>query len=49
MILAVENVVKQYSRRFKPGFRLEASFTVEQPAIVGVMGPTARARRRCSS
>ena len=39
MILAVENVVKQYSRRFKPGFRLEASFTVEQPAIVGVMGP----------
>jgi len=39
MILQVENVVKQYSRRFKPTFRLEASFSVEKPAIVGVMGP----------
>ena len=39
MILSVENVVKQYRRRFKPGFRLEASFSVEKPAIVGVMGP----------
>ncbi len=39
MILSVENVVKQYRRGFKPGFRLEASFTVEKPAIVGVMGP----------
>jgi ABC-type multidrug transport system ATPase subunit len=39
MILHVENVVKQYSRRFKPTFRLEASFSVEKPAIVGVMGP----------
>jgi ABC-type multidrug transport system ATPase subunit len=39
VILSVENVVKQYRRRFKPGFRLEASFTVEKPAIVGVMGP----------
>jgi len=39
MILSVENVVKQYSRRFKPTFRLEASFSVEKPAIVGVMGP----------
>ncbi|MBC7802866.1 MAG: ATP-binding cassette domain-containing protein [Candidatus Parcubacteria bacterium] len=39
MILRVENVVKQYSRRFKPTFRLEASFSVEKPAIVGVMGP----------
>ena len=39
MILDVENVVKQYSRRFKPTFRLEASFSVEKPAIVGVMGP----------
>jgi ABC-type Na+ transport system ATPase subunit NatA len=39
VILSVENVVKQYSRRFKPTFRLEASFSVEKPAIVGVMGP----------
>jgi ABC-type multidrug transport system ATPase subunit len=39
MILQVENVVKQYSRRFKPTFRREASFSVEKPAIVGVMGP----------
>jgi len=39
MILHVENVVKQYRRRFKPGFRLEASFSVEKPSIVGVMGP----------
>jgi len=39
MILSVENVVKQYSRRFKPTFRLEANFSVEKPEIVGVMGP----------
>ena len=39
MILRVENVVKQYRRRFTDGFRLQASFAVEKPAIVGVMGP----------
>jgi ABC-type multidrug transport system ATPase subunit len=39
MILAVENLVKEYRRRWKTSFRLEASFTVERPAIVGVMGP----------
>ena len=39
MILSVENVVKQYTRRFKPTFRLEASFSIEKPSIVGVMGP----------
>lgn len=39
MILSVENVVKQYTRRFRPTFRLEASFSVEKPSIVGVMGP----------
>ena len=39
MILTVENVVKQYTRRFKPTFRLEASFSIEKPSIVGVMGP----------
>ena len=38
-ILQVENLVKQYRRRFKSGFRLEAGFTVDKPAIVGVMGP----------
>ncbi|MBI1942602.1 MAG: ATP-binding cassette domain-containing protein [Betaproteobacteria bacterium] len=39
MILSVENLVKLYRRRFRQTFRLEASFTVEHPAIVGVMGP----------
>ena len=39
MILRVEDLVKQYRRRFTDGFRLEASFTVEKPAIIGVMGP----------
>jgi ABC-type multidrug transport system ATPase subunit len=39
MILRVEGLVKQYRRRFKDGFRLEADFTVEKPSIVGVMGP----------
>ena len=39
MILSVENLVKQYRRGFKPGFRLEANFSIEKPAIVGVMGP----------
>jgi ABC-type branched-subunit amino acid transport system ATPase component len=39
MILSVENVVKEYSRRWRTTFRLEADFRVEKPAIVGVMGP----------
>lgn len=39
MILAVENVVKEYSRRWRTTFRLEADFVVEKPQIVGVMGP----------
>ncbi|NJN39933.1 MAG: ATP-binding cassette domain-containing protein [Gammaproteobacteria bacterium] len=42
MILSVENVVKQYTRGWlwrTPTFRLEAAFTVEEPEIVGVMGP----------
>ena len=39
MILSVEALVKQYRRGFKPGFRLEASFAIEKPSIVGVMGP----------
>jgi ABC-type multidrug transport system ATPase subunit len=41
-MLAVENVVKEYSRGLlnrQVTFRLEASFTVEHPQIVGVMGP----------
>jgi len=41
-ILAVENVVKEYARgwpRRQVTFRLEAAFSVEQPSIVGVMGP----------
>jgi ABC-type branched-subunit amino acid transport system ATPase component len=41
-LLAVENVVKEYRRgalRREVTFRLEASFTVERPEIVGVMGP----------
>jgi len=39
MILSVEGLVKEYTRRWKTTFRLEASFAVEQPEIVGVMGP----------
>jgi ABC-type branched-subunit amino acid transport system ATPase component len=39
MILSVEGLVKEYSRRWKTTFRLEASFTVENPGIIGVMGP----------
>jgi ABC-type multidrug transport system ATPase subunit len=39
MLLAVENLVKEYRRRWRTTFRLEASFTVEKPEIVGVMGP----------
>ena len=41
-ILAVENVVKEYTRGFlarQVTFRLEAAFAVERPEIVGVMGP----------
>ena len=38
-ILGVEGLVKEYRRRWKTTFRLEASFTVEKPEIVGVMGP----------
>jgi ABC-type multidrug transport system ATPase subunit len=39
MLLSVENLVKEYRRRWQTTFRLEASFTVEKPEIVGVMGP----------
>jgi ABC-type branched-subunit amino acid transport system ATPase component len=39
MLLSVENLVKEYSRRWRTTFRLEASFSVERPEIVGVMGP----------
>jgi ABC-type Na+ transport system ATPase subunit NatA len=38
-ILSVEGLVKEYRRRWKATFRLEASFAVEKPEIVGVMGP----------
>jgi ABC-type multidrug transport system ATPase subunit len=41
-LLAVDNLVKEYSRGVfsrQVTFRLEASFSVEQPGIVGVMGP----------
>lgn len=38
-ILSVEGLVKEYRRRWKTTFRLEADFRVEQPGIVGVMGP----------
>ena len=39
MLLSVENLVKEYRRRGKASFRLEADFRVEGPEIVGVMGP----------
>jgi ABC-type branched-subunit amino acid transport system ATPase component len=41
-LLAVDNVVKEYARGLfqrAVTFRLEASFRVEQPEIVGVLGP----------
>jgi len=38
-ILSVEGLVKEYRRRWRTTFRLEASFAVEEPGIVGVMGP----------
>jgi ABC-type branched-subunit amino acid transport system ATPase component len=38
-ILRVEGLVKEYRRRWKTTFRLEAGFAVEKPEIVGVMGP----------
>jgi ABC-type branched-subunit amino acid transport system ATPase component len=41
-LLAVDNVVKEYARGWpkrQVTFRLEATFRVEQPGIVGVMGP----------
>jgi ABC-type Na+ transport system ATPase subunit NatA len=38
-ILSVEGLVKEYRRRWQTTFRLEASFRVERPEIVGVMGP----------
>ena len=41
-LLAVDNVVKEYTRgafRRQVTFRLEAAFRVDQPEIVGVMGP----------
>ena len=41
-LLAVDNVVKEYTRgllKREVTFRLEASFSVERPEIVGVMGP----------
>lgn len=39
MLLAVENLVKEYRRRWRTTFRLEADFRVDRPEIVGVMGP----------
>jgi ABC-type branched-subunit amino acid transport system ATPase component len=40
-LLEVRNLVKEYRRRRfgPPTFRLEANFRVEEPTIVGVMGP----------
>ena len=41
-LLAVDQVVKEYARgllRRRVTFRLEASFRVERPEIVGVLGP----------
>ena len=41
-MLSVQNVVKEYARGIfgrRVTFRLEASFDIERPGIVGVMGP----------
>jgi ABC-type ATPase involved in cell division len=39
MLLSVENLSKEYRRRWRTTFRLEADFRVEKPEIIGVMGP----------
>ena len=39
MLLSVENLCKEYRRRWRTTFRLEADFRVEKPEIIGVMGP----------
>jgi ABC-type branched-subunit amino acid transport system ATPase component len=39
VILSVEGLVKEYRRRWRTTFRLEADFRVEKPEIIGVMGP----------
>jgi ABC-type multidrug transport system ATPase subunit len=39
VILSVDNLVKEYRRRGRTTFRLEASFAIEKAEIVGVMGP----------
>jgi ABC-type branched-subunit amino acid transport system ATPase component len=39
MLLSVENLAKEYRRRWRATFRLEADFRVEKPEIIGVMGP----------
>jgi ABC-type lipopolysaccharide export system ATPase subunit len=39
VILSVENLVKEYRRRWRTTFRLEASFAVDKPEIIGVLGP----------
>jgi ABC-type branched-subunit amino acid transport system ATPase component len=39
MLLSVENLAKEYRRRWRTTFRLEADFRVEKPEIIGVMGP----------
>jgi ABC-type multidrug transport system ATPase subunit len=41
-LLVADNLVKQYHRGIwqkQPTFRLEANFSVTEPAIIGVMGP----------
>ena len=41
-LLSVDNVVKEYTRgllKRQATFRLEASFAVERPEIIGVLGP----------
>ena len=39
MLLSVENLAKEYRRRGRTTFRLEADFRIEKPEIIGVMGP----------
>ena len=38
MLLAVENLVKEYKRRWRTR-SARGSFSVERPEIIGVMGP----------
>ena len=51
-LLVVDRLRKEYRTGLlnrRTTFTLEADFAIDEPAVVGMMGRTARARQRCSS